>query len=113
MSRILQRACEAGGISNERIFHRADFGGRGKFCRQLRGLVVAILLTTLFSGTSITVPAQTNDFAGSSNSATNATRLQQDQSLSRYVDQANGMTVDEAVAYALAHNGELLAARKE
>ena len=32
---------------------------------------------------------------------------------SRYLDQTNGMTADEAVAYALAHNGELEAARKE
>src|SRR5712691_2122964 len=31
----------------------------------------------------------------------------------RYVDQTKGMTADEAVAYALAHNGELQAARKE
>ena len=31
----------------------------------------------------------------------------------RFVDQTNGMTADEAVAYALAHNGELQAARKE
>ncbi|MBA3442843.1 MAG: TolC family protein [Pyrinomonadaceae bacterium] len=34
-------------------------------------------------------------------------------SLMRYVDPANGMTADNAVAYALAHNGELLAARQE
>ena len=32
---------------------------------------------------------------------------------SRYLDQTNGMTADEAVVYALAHNGELEAARKE
>jgi Cu(I)/Ag(I) efflux system membrane protein CusA/SilA len=32
---------------------------------------------------------------------------------SRYLDQANGMTADEAVGYALAHNGELEADRKE
>jgi Cu(I)/Ag(I) efflux system membrane protein CusA/SilA len=32
---------------------------------------------------------------------------------SRYLDQTNGMTADEAVAYALAHNGELEAVRKE
>jgi outer membrane protein TolC len=32
---------------------------------------------------------------------------------SRYLDQTNGMTADEAEAYALAHNGELEAARKE
>jgi cobalt-zinc-cadmium efflux system outer membrane protein len=34
-------------------------------------------------------------------------------SLSKYVDTAGGTTADEAVAYALAHNGELLAARTE
>ncbi|HEU5236936.1 MAG TPA: efflux RND transporter permease subunit, partial [Pyrinomonadaceae bacterium] len=34
-------------------------------------------------------------------------------SLSRYLDQINGMTADEAVAYALSHNAELEAARKE
>src|SRR5439155_8231159 len=32
---------------------------------------------------------------------------------SRYLDQTNGMTANEAVAYALAHNGEVEAARKE
>src|SRR5213592_5186406 len=31
----------------------------------------------------------------------------------RYLDQTDGMTADQAVAYALAHNGELQAARKE
>jgi cobalt-zinc-cadmium efflux system outer membrane protein len=34
-------------------------------------------------------------------------------SLSRYVDQNSGMTADEAVVFALAHNGDLEAARKE
>jgi len=33
--------------------------------------------------------------------------------VSRYLDQAAGMTADEAIAYALAHNAELEAARKE
>jgi cobalt-zinc-cadmium efflux system outer membrane protein len=33
--------------------------------------------------------------------------------LALYVDQDRGMTVEEAVAYALAHNGELIAVRKE
>jgi cobalt-zinc-cadmium efflux system outer membrane protein len=31
----------------------------------------------------------------------------------KYSDQQTGMTIDQAVAYALEHNGELLAARKE
>lgn len=34
-------------------------------------------------------------------------------SLAKYMDTANGMTADQAVTYALAHNGELAAARKE
>jgi cobalt-zinc-cadmium efflux system outer membrane protein len=33
--------------------------------------------------------------------------------LARYVDQSAGMSADEAVAYALAHNGELAATRQE
>lgn len=33
--------------------------------------------------------------------------------LARYVDQTNGMAADEAVAYALSHNGDLLAMKKE
>ena len=37
----------------------------------------------------------------------------QTSSLTKYVDPKIGTTADEAVAYALAHNGELLAARKE
>jgi cobalt-zinc-cadmium efflux system outer membrane protein len=35
------------------------------------------------------------------------------ESVSRYVDAAAGTTADEAVAYALAHNAELIAARRE
>ena len=41
------------------------------------------------------------------------TRTDDSPSVARYVDKLTGMTADEAVAYALAHNGELLAARKE
>ncbi len=42
-----------------------------------------------------------------------AARLQEDRALERYVDPAAGMTAEQAVAYALEHNGELLAVRKE
>ena len=42
-----------------------------------------------------------------------AALLQEDRALERYVDAAAGLTVEEAVRYALEHNGELLAARKE
>jgi len=41
------------------------------------------------------------------------TRTDDSPSVARYVDKLTGMTADEAVTYALAHNGELLAARKE
>ncbi len=37
----------------------------------------------------------------------------QAQSFARYLDKESGMTADEAVVYALAHNGDLEAARKE
>jgi cobalt-zinc-cadmium efflux system outer membrane protein len=65
-------------------------------CRLLSRLVVAFLLTL-----SLLQPV----------SAQSATQTQ--LPLSQYLDQTNGMTADEAVAYALAHNGELEAARKE
>lgn len=42
-----------------------------------------------------------------------AVLLQEDRALERYVDTAAGLTVEQAVAYALEHNGELLAVRKE
>src|SRR5947209_2175536 len=47
--------------------------------------------------------------------ATSESRLALDArpGLALYVDQAGGMTADEVVAYALEHNGELIAARKE
>src|SRR5262252_5315610 len=45
--------------------------------------------------------------------AQNTTAAQTSTGSSPYVDQINGMTADEAVKYALAHNGELEAARKE
>ena len=42
-----------------------------------------------------------------------ATLPQTPPSISRYLDQTDGMTADEAVAYALAHNAELEAIHKE
>ncbi|HEV8054588.1 MAG TPA: TolC family protein, partial [Candidatus Limnocylindrales bacterium] len=42
-----------------------------------------------------------------------AAMLQEDSALERYVDTAKGLTVEQAVQYALEHNGELLAVRME
>jgi cobalt-zinc-cadmium efflux system outer membrane protein len=39
--------------------------------------------------------------------------LQDDTALARYVDMSAGLTVEQAVRYALEHNGELLAIRRE
>ena len=41
------------------------------------------------------------------------TSLAPTSAVARYADPQTGLTVDQAVAYALEHNGELLAARKE
>src|SRR5882672_2297095 len=74
-----------------------------------RSLVAAILLTTVFSQMTTKTSFAQTDASGPSltGSAT------QNPNLSHYVDQTNGMTADDAVTYALAHNGDLLAARKE
>src|SRR5436190_14626624 len=49
----------------------------------------------------------------SAQSSTNTITTQTKSESSRYLDQTDGMTADEAVTYALAHNGELEASRKE
>jgi Cu(I)/Ag(I) efflux system membrane protein CusA/SilA len=49
----------------------------------------------------------------SAQTVTSTRNLQNKSEASRYLDQTNGLTADEAVTYALAHNGELEAARKE
>ena len=59
---------------------------------------------------SAKVPAQVS---GSMPPTPKAPATQTEPSLSRYLDQINGTTADGAVAYALAHNGDLEAARKE
>ncbi len=67
--------------------------------REIHFLILAALL-------SFTAPAV---LAQSPNAAT----TQPQTSLSRYLDQTNGVTADDAVAHAIEHNGELQAARKE
>lgn len=66
-------------------------------------VISSILIAALLIPTT-KVSAQVNASAATTHSQSE---------LSRYVDQISGMTADEAVAYALAHNGELEAARKE
>jgi cobalt-zinc-cadmium efflux system outer membrane protein len=83
------------------------------FCRLLRRLVGSAFLT-IFLAMSAKVPAQINASSVPTPNATPPTPITiQNPTLSRYLDQTNGLTVNDAVAYALSHNGELEAARKE
>src|SRR6266581_4086767 len=70
-----------------------------------RNGIVAILL-----GALVLVPAAA--FAQTT-TPPDSSKPQNQPAVSRYLDQTSGMTADEAVGYALAHNGELEAARKE
>ena len=83
-----------------------------KLCRPLRGLIVAILVTGLLL-TVVDISALTASAQSNSNAVSDTARAPQTPDASRYLDQTSGMTADEAVGYALAHNGELEAARKE
>ena len=74
--------------------------------RASRSLAAALLLTILFSCTFPAVSAQNAPIP-------NSTTTQTKPAPSRYLDQTNGMTADDAVTYALAHNDDLHAARKE
>jgi len=77
--------------------------------RPLRGLVVAMLITGLFAEVNTTGHAQLNS-PSTKNQTANIT---QGPKVSRYIDQTSGRTADELVAYALSHNLELQALRKE
>lgn len=67
------------------------------------GIIATIIVVALLVPTG-RVSAQTSTETGTAQIKSES---------SRYLDQTNGMTADEAVAYALAHNGEIEAARKE
>lgn len=71
------------------------------FRLQIAFAITLLLLLQSIQRTALAQSAQADLQAGGS------------PSLVRYLDPANGMTADQAVAYALAHNGELLAARSE
>src|SRR6266550_3010215 len=71
--------------------------------RMSRSTAVTIFMIVLWSLVSPVVSAQ----------SPSATTAQPQSLLSQNLDQTNGTTADSAVAYALAHNGELQAARKE
>jgi cobalt-zinc-cadmium efflux system outer membrane protein len=79
-----------------------------------RAFVCAVLVTIQAAQVAVRGQAQTIAADGHAVAISESQSPQGERSsLSKYVDTAGGMTADEAVAYALAHNGELLAARTE
>ncbi|MGH9961762.1 MAG: hypothetical protein ACREBC_32310, partial [Pyrinomonadaceae bacterium] len=74
------------------------------------GAVLLVLIPVL----AFSVVAQTSEHPSMDTGKKVQSSIQDQQSsLAKYFDPSNGLTVDDVVAYALAHNGELLAARKE
>ncbi|MGH9960323.1 MAG: TolC family protein, partial [Pyrinomonadaceae bacterium] len=75
------------------------------------GAVLFVLLRVL----SFSAMAQTGDHPSTDSAGKTVQSSIQDQQspLAKYFDPTNGLTVDGVVAYALANNGEVLAARKE
>ena len=75
-----------------------------------RGTIVAILLAIMIAP-RLEVAAQTPLMPKATSAQTAAVDKQ--QPVSRYLDQTNGLTVNEAVTFALSHNSELEAVRRE
>lgn len=86
-----------------------------QYRRRVLIIIVALIAAQLQQGTRIVAAQMIAPVSMSHNETLEekSSSPDQDISLARYVDQAGGLTADEAVAYALEHNGELLAARKE
>jgi outer membrane protein, heavy metal efflux system len=107
IKRCISKLCRLFGAHD--YFHGAYPGltPGATFCRPLRGLVVAFVLTTFF-GQMTVVNAQAPPLSPSARDAS----IQNPVS-SPHLDQKTGITAEEAVTYALAHNGELEAARQE
>ncbi len=82
--------------------------------RSGRALIIALALAQTLSSASA-VLAQSSDADSEKRlSAINASLiLPPNSSVTKYFDPQTGITVEQAVTYALEHNGELLAARKE
>jgi cobalt-zinc-cadmium efflux system outer membrane protein len=105
---IVSRGTEWKGEKRRRILTtNADMYTRGTGSIRFATLsVVALVILHL--------PMPANSLmAQESPTANGADKLVQQSSLQKYFDLKEGLTVDALVAYALAHNGELLATRKE
>ena len=84
-----------------------------KVVRLMRTRAAALLLSALFVAPAGVAPRALAQSPGAQDAGVVAALLQENRALERYFDEAAGVTVGQAVEYALEHNGELLAARKE
>lgn len=105
---VISRRTECKSEKRRRILTTtADMFSRGTGSIRFTTLSVVVLLI-------LHLPMPANSLmAQESRSANVADKIVQQSSLQKYFDLKEGLTVDALVAYALAHNGELLATRKE
>jgi len=85
-------------------------GGAGSI--RFRTFSVVVLIMLQLAMPAAPLMAQESPTASAADKPVESPRQDQ-SSLPKYFDLSDGLTVDALVAYALAHNGELLAARKE
>ena len=81
--------------------------------RMLRVGIAVVLTSAEIVVGIVPVLAQSNSASTESGYSVNTSLLMPSSAVAKYADPQAGLTVDEAVAHALEHNGELLAARKE
>ena len=82
--------------------------------RILRLIMFGVLVSAQVVGNAAALMAQSISSPAESSLSVNVSlSLTPSAAVAKYADPQAGLTVDEAVAYALEHNGELLAARKE
>lgn len=90
-----------------------DMFASGTCSIRFRTVSVVLLVILQLAIPAAPVCAQESLTANSADKPVQSARDEQQSSLPKYFDLSDGLTVAAVVAYALAHNGELLAARME
>src|SRR5258705_11090447 len=99
-------------------YHRLALGKKVIVMNRIRTLGVSmagVIALVQVTGSAGAVLAQSNAKSVEDSVSVMSVKLSlaPTSAVARYADPQTGLTVDEAVVYALEHNGELLAARKE
>src|SRR5215510_6112951 len=93
---------------SERVVRKRCLKMNKKYCKQL--IVVSALVA---SQVLTAVSGSAQSLVANNERLTVTAPVSPASPVAKYSDPQGGTTVDQAVAYALEHNGELLAARKE